>query len=280
MTSFARGAYGLRLGPPLEDGYLVDVPSDWPEWELQWRPLPPDRHRDQRIGPDEVLLNVLPEGQVLIERALNRSTLLLREEPRPEAWAHPHLSSTAVIAGWWLGRRSFHAGGFIVEGKAWGVLGERGDGKSSIIGWLSARGYQVVCDDILVVDGDDALAGPRCIDLRAGAAGHFNLGTYIGHVGTRERWRAALPPIAARTPLRGWVVPAWGDAVSVEPVKPAERLPLLLSHRGLRIPEDGGAMDRNWLALMGRPMVRFQRPQDWSAVDDAMAQLLDQLATL
>jgi hypothetical protein len=280
MTTFARGAYGLRLGPPLEDSYLVDVPSHWPEWELQWRPLPPDERQDQRIGPDEVLLNVLPEGQVLIERALNRTTLLLREEPRPEAWAHPHLSSTAAVAAWWLGRRSFHAGGFIVEGNAWGVLGERGDGKSSILAWLSANGYQVVCDDILVVDGEDALAGPRCFDLRAGAAGHFQVGTYIGQVGTRERWRAALPPVEARTPLRGWVVPAWGGEVSVERVNVAERLPLLLSHRGLRIPEDGGPAARHWLALLGRPMVRFQRPQDWSAIDGAMTQLLDQLAAL
>jgi hypothetical protein len=147
MTTDPRGAYGLRLGPPLEDTYLVDVPSDWPEWELQWRPLQPDQHQDQdqRIGPDEVLLNLLPEGRVLIERAANRSTLLLREEPRPEAWAHPHLSSTAVIAAWWLGRRSFHAGGFIVGGNAWGVLGEPGDGKSPILAWLSASGYQIVC---------------------------------------------------------------------------------------------------------------------------------------
>jgi hypothetical protein len=221
---------------------------------------------------------VLPEGQVLVERSLNRSTLLLPKQPRPEAWAHPHLSSTAVIAAWWLGRRSFHAGGFVVEGKVWGVLGERGDGKSSILAWLSARGYQIVCDDILVIDGDDALAGPRCFDLRAGAADHFQLGTYIGHAGTRERWRAALPPVEARTPLRGWVIPAWGDEVNVEAVKVAERLPLLLSHRGLRIHEAG--TDHNWLALLGRPMVRFQRPQDWSAVDGAMTQLLDQLATL
>ncbi|HUC12915.1 MAG TPA: hypothetical protein VMS00_00550 [Acidimicrobiales bacterium] len=280
MTAAFRGAYGLRLGPPLEDSYLVDVPSDWPEWDLEWLPLPPDQPQGQRIGPDEVLLNVLPEGQVLIERALNRSTLFLREDPRPEAWAHPHLSSTAVISAWWFGRRSFHAGGFIVGGGVWGVLGERGDGKSSTLAWLSANGYQVVCDDILVVDGEDALAGPRCLDLRAGAAAHFHLGTYIGHVGTRERWRAALPPVEARTPLRGWVVPAWGDEVSVEAVTLAERLPLLLSHRGLRIPEEGGPTDRNWLVLMSRPMVRFQRPQDWSAVDGAMTQLMDRLAAM
>jgi hypothetical protein len=112
MTTVPRGAYGLRLGPPLEDSYLVDVPSDWPEWELQWRPLPPDQHQDQRFGPDEVLLKVLPEGQVLIESALKRSTLLLRDEPRPAAWADPHLASTAVVVTRWLGRGSFHAGGF------------------------------------------------------------------------------------------------------------------------------------------------------------------------
>jgi hypothetical protein len=63
-------------------------------------------------------------------------------------------------------------------------------------------------------------------------------------------------------------------------VKVAERLPLLLSHRGLRIPEDGGVSDGDWLALLGRPMVRFQRPHDWSAVDGAMARLLEQLAAL
>jgi hypothetical protein len=75
-------------------------------------------------------------------------------------------------------------------------------------------------------------------------------------VGTRgERWRAALPPVEARTPLRGWVVPGWGDEVSLATVKVAERLPLVLSHRGLRIPEVAGPTDRNCLALLGRPMV-------------------------
>jgi hypothetical protein len=75
-------------------------------------------------------------------------------------------------------------------------------------------------------------------------------------------------------------VPGWGDEAVVEPVKVAERLPLLLSHRGLRIPEDGGHTDRSWLALLGRPMLRFQRPQDWSAIDGAMNLLLDELAAL
>jgi hypothetical protein len=37
MTGPYRGAYGLRLGPPLEDTDLVDVPEGWPEWQLVWR---------------------------------------------------------------------------------------------------------------------------------------------------------------------------------------------------------------------------------------------------
>ena len=165
-------------------------------------------------------MNVLPEGHVLIERALRRSTLLLPEEPRPEAWAHPHLARLRCSwPGGSVAVRSMPAGSSSED--RLGVVGERGDGKRSILAWLSARGYQVVCDDILVVDGEDAFTGPPCFDLRAGAAGHFHLGTYIGQVGTRERWRVALPPVEARTPLRGWVVPAWGGEVSVEPVKPA-----------------------------------------------------------
>lgn len=276
MNERCRGAYGLRLGPPVEDSYLVDAPADWPAWELAWSQAPSGQGRELHIGDDYAVIDVMPEGRVLIERATRTSTFFLPAPPSPEAWAHPHLSSTAVIAAWWHGRRSFHAGAFVAHGGAWGIVGERGDGKTSMLAWLSTRRYPIVCDDILVIDGNDALAGPRCFDLRQSAAEHFGLGTYIGHVGTRERWRASLPPVPDRLPLRGWVIPAWADEVCAEPLKAADRLPVLLAHRGLRIPESGG---HEWLDLVARPMVRFQRPQDWSEIDGAMGHLLDKLAT-
>lgn len=260
----------------MDDLYLVDAPADWPTWELTWCQASAEPRQELHIGEDRAVIAVMPEGHVLIERKPRKSTFFLPAAPSPEAWAHPHLSSTAVMAAWWQGRRSFHAGAFVDHGEVWGVVGERGDGKTSMLAWLSAHGHQIVCDDILVIDGDDALAGPRCLDLRQSAAEHFQLGTYIGHVGTRDRWRVCLPPVADRLPLRGWVVPEWSDWVRAAPLKAADRLPVLLSHRGLRIAESGG---HDWLDLLSRPMVGFQRPPDWSTIDRAMVHLLDKLAT-
>jgi hypothetical protein len=276
MTGAHRGAYGLRLGPPLEDTYLVDVPESWPDWQLTWRRAPLDERQPERVGPDDAVVKLMPNGQVLIDRPSRTSTLLLPTAPRPVAWAHPHLSSTAAVTAWWMGRRSFHAGAFVASGGAWGLLGERGDGKSTMLAWLAAHGHEVVCDDMLLVDQGEALAGPRFIDLRQSASTHFETGTYIGHVGTRRRWRAPLAPIVAKIPLRGWVVLKWGARTDIVSMGAASRLPVLLASRGLRMPEADGL--EHWLDLLARPMLSFTRPHEWSAMDSAMALLLDELA--
>ena len=41
---------------------------------------------------------------------------------------------------YWLGRESFHAGGFVVGGKTWGILGGRGSGKSTTVARLALAG--------------------------------------------------------------------------------------------------------------------------------------------
>jgi hypothetical protein len=175
-----------------------------------------------------------------------------------------------------MGRRSFHAGAFVAGGGAWGILGKRGDGKSTMLAWLAAHGHEIVCDDVLIVDEDGALAGPRCIDLRQSASSHFAMGTYIGRVGTRQRWRAPLAPIAATVPLRGWVRPEWGAKTNVVRMSAGARLPALLAGQSLIAPETGGGKD--WLHLLARPMLSFTRPRTWSAIDSAMARLIDELA--
>jgi hypothetical protein len=276
MTGPYRGAYGLRLGPPLEDTYLVDVPQGWPDWQLAWRQTPLHERQPERIGPDDAVLNLRPRGQVLIDRRTRTSTFLLPAAPRPVAWAHPHLASTAVVAAWWTGRRPFHAGAFVANGGAWGILGGRRDGKSTMLAWLTAHGHEIVCDDVLVVDQGDALAGPRCIDLRQSASTHFGMGTDIGRVGTRQRWRAPLAPIAAAVPLRGWVLPEWGAKTGVLRMSARARLPALLAGQSLIAPETGGGKD--WLDLLACPMLSFTRPRQWSAIDSAMARLLEEVA--
>lgn len=275
MTGTRKGAYGLSFGPPVDPGYLVDVPSDWPRWEVAWQLRPAEEAETQHLGPSSALVNVLPAGQVHIDRDSSRSTFWLPEPPSPHAWAHPYLSSTAVVTARWAGQVSLHAGCFVLDGGAWGVIGERNAGKSSTLAWLASQGVPVLCDDILVVDQDRALAGPRCLDLRRSAWEHFGLGTYIGWVGTRERWRAQLGPVQPSYPLRGWVTPSWGNQVRVRRMTGPERMRQLMAHRGLRIPENNGAP---WLGPLALPMYKLTRPADWAEIDKAMQVLLDALA--
>jgi len=277
MTEPSKGAYGLRVGLPIAEDDLVDAPAGWPRWHLCWRETPRDRRRPQQLGPDEALFDLQPVGQMLVNRRTSTSTLLLPGAPPAEAWSHPYLSATAIHAAWWSGHRSFHAGAFLAGGGAWGILGDKEQGKSSAVAWLAAREYPVLCDDLLVIAGGRALAGPRCLDLRQSASAHYGLGTYIGQVGARERWRVRLPPVPAEVPFRGWVALSWADDVSVASVRLEDRLGRMLAHRGLRIPE---TEDRGLLDLITRPMVELRRPKSWSALDRAMTHLLDALSSV
>ena len=51
-----------------------------------------------------------------------------------------------------------------VGGRALGVVGTREAGKSSTLAWLAVAGTEVLCDDLLVIDGQSTFKGPRTID--------------------------------------------------------------------------------------------------------------------
>jgi len=271
-----RGAYGLCLGS-LPAGDLVAAGSGWEPWHVAWEALAPCADRTQRFDEAEALLNVEPAGQAHLDRRGRTTTLRLARPPAREALVHPHLASTAVVTARWFDRQAFHAGAFVLEDGVWAVLGEREQGKSSALAWLAHAGFGVFADDVLVLDGDRALAGPRCLDLREEAAGHFGIGCDIGVVGSRRRWRVGLGAVPPELPFRGWVVLRWSDTVGLRPVPLAERLPVLLAGRGLRLPE---ADPRPWLPLVARPMVVLGRPRDWTAADTAMGVLLEGLGRL
>ena len=276
MSEHPRGAYGLRLGPPLSEELLVEVPESWPQWQLSWQYEPPAPPAPQHLSAQDAQFNVQPSGRVVIERVAQRSTLYSPKRPTPCSWAHPYLASTAAISAHWRGWACFHAGAFIVGDGAWALLAGREGGKSSLLAWLALRGHQVVCDDVLVVDGQHGLAGPRCVDLRENASKYLKVGRNIGQAGTRERWRVQVGPVPPATPLRGWVALAWGQQVTVEALKAAERYSLLARNRAVLTSQESG----DWLGLLALPMLRFCRPQAWSGLDDAMRELLGAIERL
>ncbi len=206
-----------------------------------------------------------------------RTTLHLSEPPTAATILHPYLASTGVVAGHWLGRAPFHAGAFIHDGRAWGVLGAREMGKTSLLMNLHLSGIPVMADDVLVVEGATAFSGPRCLDLRQSAAERFGAGEYLGQVGGRERWRVTLPPVPPDVPFGGWVLLDWTDDLEIHRARPTDAIQALLANSGLSAP---GVPTQGLLDLLAYPMLRFGRPHDWAQADDAMAELLGAIGDL
>jgi hypothetical protein len=153
---------------------------------------------------------------------------------------------------------------------AWGILGDKGAGKSSTLGFAAMEGLDVLTDDLLIVDGNQAFAGPRCVDLRLEAAQALRVGTDLGVVGLRERWRVYPKEVPATAELAGWILLSWGEN-DIRSVPPAERLKVLLAGRALALPE---ARPADLLDLIDRPMVVWRRPQGWKSARRAIDPLL------
>jgi hypothetical protein len=265
------GCYGFALaGVDGAEALLVDAPADWPVLELRNAAPRPGGPEEDRIGPRSAELT-LHGGWVTIEREPARATFRLPAPPPARDLVHPYLAPAAAVAARWAGRESFHAGAVLAGDGAWAVLGDKESGKSTTLAHLALGGHPVVSDDLLVVDGDHVLAGPRCIDLREGSAAHLGAGEPLGVVGVRERWRLALGPVPPRTPLRGWVTLAWDDEPRVEVLRGAERMLALLPFRSVQL-EPGAPQELVDFGAL--PVLRLRRPRRWDALDEAAGRLL------
>jgi hypothetical protein len=269
------GAYGFSLtGVEGARELLLAAPADWPNLALERRSVNGEEPTQDSIGPDRARLP-LQRGWVDIDRERAKATFFLRTSPSDGDLVHPYLAPAAAVAARWAGRESFHAGAVIVNGGAWGVLGEKESGKSSTMAWLALHGHDVLVDDLLVLDGDDAFAGPRCIDLREEPAARLGAGVPLGMVGLRERWRVTLGPVSPRVPLRGWVTLGWGEETGVEAVRAADRLLALLPLRSVRlVPPAPEALVR----LASLPVLHLRRPKVWDSLPGATEALLDAIA--
>lgn len=267
-----RGAYGLCLPDlPGAADLLVDAPKGWCEWRIDRRVnegRPPEfvRQTHARFRSE-------PRGWVDVDRARHISTLNLPRAVRDSEVVHPYLASTASVAAHWHDMQGFHAGAFMVDGRVWALLGDRGAGKSSLLAYLALEGLPILTDDVLVLRGSTALAGPRCIDLRADPASRFNIGEPLGVVGTRERWRLNVGPVDPEAPLAGWVCLDWGDT-SIDIVPPPDRIRALFGSLSLRV--NPSAPD-TLIELSALPMLVLKRRQDFGDLDRDVARLLSYL---
>jgi hypothetical protein len=223
---------------------------------------------ETRILAQEATLPLQPAGRLRLVRD-ERVIDFLTPEPLPDnALAHPFLAPAAALAAAWEGDLTFHGGAFVVDGGAWCVLGLAAAGKSSLLAVLANQGTPVLSDDLVIARADGKVpAGPRCVDLRPDVAERLGVGTDIGVVGARERWRVELPAVDAETPLAGFVDLRWAGDAACEPVPEPERARLLEDALAV-VPTERAtaAID----AASRLPMIRLlRRPGSWDLEGDA-----------
>lgn len=264
-----RGAYGFALaGPGTDHGSLPVAPPRWPRWTLAWT----ERDRLDTTPPED-RFPVLDGGEVHVDVSARTVTVFGVPEPSPSALMHPWLSFIGTVVAQRAGMISFHAGGAVRNGATWGILGAKHAGKTSTLAWLSQHGCAVTSDDLMVLDGAVSLAGPGCLDLRAGAAEQLTMGERETLLPGRDRWRVWLPTPPAESPLAGFVWPEWSDdeRSTVEELPPSMRMPILAASRAF-LAETGH--ERRILELAALPMLRWRRPRDFGRLEDAGHALL------
>jgi hypothetical protein len=226
------------------------------------------------VEPERVRFGLAGGSSFVVDREPAAIRMRLHEPPAPGAVLHPLLTAPISVLARWRGDITLHAGGFELDGRAWGLVGPRGAGKSTTLALLAGSGCRLVADDLLALSDGHAWSGPGCVDLRADAAERFPAARYVGASGERCRHRLSAPSASARPAFGGIVVLRWGDGPEVESrrLELKEHLALLYEqeYAGLLGPGD----PRKILDLLAYPAWEVRRPRDWSASESLVRELL------
>lgn len=204
-----------------------------------------------------------PGGRVTVDRRAGVASFRGANGLTSDELVHPRLGMLAAIYAQWLpGRMAFHAGAFISGEGAWAVVGERHDGKSTLMAALALAGVPVLGDDTLVLDGLRCLSGVRCIDLRPDAVVHLGVRDAVVTVrrGARERLLLDGPPREA--PLAGWLFLRWADEPSIRALPTPERITRIASCQGWH--RRGATDPAGLLDFASLPAWELSRPRDWA----------------
>ncbi len=274
-TNFPLGAYGLRIaGIPDGASLLAAAEPGWPAVEIAVEVGELDAEAEY-LDEGRALLRLRTGGWIELQRNPGSARFVVPAPLSTDELVHPFLAPAAAVFAHWHGREGLHGGGLAVGGTAWGVIGDRLGGKSSLLAALAAGGTDVVCDDVLVLAGREAFSGPRTIDLREDAAAALGVGEEIGVAGARERWRLQLPPLGRPLSIGGWIFTDWADDVRMERLPASETLVRLYANRSITVPpRDPAAL----LQLSALPAWELRRPRSWASMPATLELLLDTLS--
>ena len=274
MTS-RRGAYGFRLAYPDIPHHppdLIELEPGMPLVTVMWRHASTVRYIEE-VSPDHVTYGFRGDVTHHAQRDPPSITIDLPTPPILETLVHPFLTVGISVFARWRGDVTLHAGAFETPSGAWGVMGERLAGKSSILASIAERGYPVVADDLLAISGRSVWAGPSCVDLRSDAVEHFDRARYVGVVGRQHRYRLSARPGSTRAPLRGFFILEWNEGpVVLDPLPADQRLRWLYRQEYIRLV--GQPDPPKLVPIIGLPAWRLARPRDWGANEEAVEQVL------
>jgi energy-coupling factor transporter ATP-binding protein EcfA2 len=152
------------------------------------------------------------------------------------------------------------------------VMGPSGAGKSTLLAALARGGADVYSDDLVVESAAGVQAGPRTIDLRAGAAEGLGLAGDVIAARGGSRRRLPLPAAPAPRPMAGWIDLAWAPTVALRRMDPAERLRRLARRRTFpaKLP-----IGHTLLEMVALPGYVLTRPRRFDAVPETVAAVRD-----
>jgi hypothetical protein len=195
-----------------------------------------------------------------MDRHAGAATFRGEARPTPDEIVHPRLGMLGAVYAQWLPRRmAFHAGAFINGGRAWAIVGEQLDGKSTLLAALALAGLPVLGDDTLVLDEGRCLSGVRCVDLRPDAAAHLGVDDAVVRRGRRVRMPVGGSAHEPR--LAGWLFLRWGETVASRSLEAPERIARIGRSRGWH--RRGVSDPQALLECTALPAWELSRPRDW-----------------